>query len=107
MEAAASAGLTPSGFAAESVVAVTQHRALPELEPFRVLLQELMHLRTQLRRHNCEVQQALRQLNARGEAPDWLVEAVDLSNHAVMRIDGAVDGLGTLLRNGRTAFPKR
>ena len=82
VDAAASAGLTPSGFAAEAVVAVTQRTALPEVDPVRVLLQELMHIRTQIRRHGCDVQQALREPTAGGYAPDRLTETVELSNHA-------------------------
>ena len=99
--------MTPSGFAAESVVAVTQHTALPDLDPVRVLLQELMHLRTQIRRHICELQLAVRELDARGGTPDRLAETVDLSIQTITRIDDAMQGIGRRLRTGRTAFPNQ
>ena len=105
--AAAIAGLTPSGFAAESVVAVTQRTALPALDPARVLLQELMHLRIQLRRYGRDINQALRDLIALGVAPASLTETVHLSNNAVTRIDDAMDQLCRLLRKSETLLPNR
>ena len=107
VDAAANAGLTPSGFAAEAVVAVTQRTVSPNVDPARLLLQELMHIRTQIRRHNCDVRQALSQPTAGGNAPDRLAESLKLSNHAVTRIDDSMDQLGRLLRKGRTALPNQ
>ncbi|MBF5083047.1 hypothetical protein [Quadrisphaera sp. INWT6] len=88
-EAARSAGLTPSGYAAEAALAAARGVRAPSLTPVREALVELMAARTQVRRFAVNVNQAVRALNASGEAPEWLATAVAITDRAVERLDGA------------------
>ncbi|MBC3763433.1 plasmid mobilization protein [Quadrisphaera oryzae] len=88
-EAARSAGLTPSGYAAEAALAAARGVRAPSLTPVREALVELMAARTQVRRVAVNVNQAVRVLNATGEAPEWLAAAVTITDRAVERLDGA------------------
>lgn len=86
--AARIAGLTPSGYAAETAVAAARGRrkALPDV----ALIQELLAARAQLRRYGNNVNQAARILNAGGDPPEWLDQATTMTNRVVMRIDRVV-----------------
>jgi hypothetical protein len=88
-EAARSAGLTPSGYAAQAALAAAGGSQPPAAEPLRLALLELMDARTQVRRFGVNVNQAAKQLNATGEAPAWLERAVALTERAVARVDDA------------------
>jgi len=88
-EAAHSAGLTPSGYAAEAALAAARGVRAPSLTPVREALVELMAARTQVRRFAVNVNQAVKALNATGEAPVWLAAAVTITDRAVERLDGA------------------
>ncbi|MGQ7298033.1 plasmid mobilization protein [Quadrisphaera sp. KR29] len=92
-EAARSAGLTPSGYAAEAALAAARGVQAPSLTPVREALVELMAARTQVRRFAVNVNQAVRALNATGEAPEWLSAAVAVTDRAVERLDGAAADL--------------
>ena len=59
------------------------------VEPLREVLLELMAARTQVRRFGVNVNQAVRELNSTGIAPEWLGNAVALTSRAVDRIDHA------------------
>ncbi len=90
--AASRAGMTPTGYAP------TQHwtprgatASTPDAD--REVLLELMACRTQLRRYGNNVNQAARVLNAGGEAPERLRNAIELSDRVVDRIDSAVSDL--------------
>jgi uncharacterized protein (DUF1778 family) len=91
LAAARASGLTPSGFAAEAIVAASRHETLTRGD--HELIRELMSARSQLRRYGNNVNQAARVLNASGEPPEWLERAIALSNQTVENIDRTVQGL--------------
>ena len=93
--AAKSLGRTPAGFAAEAALAAARDEPIPQPNSTRQALLELMAARAQLRRYGNNVNQAVRALNATGEAPEWITNAVKLTNHVVDRIDAAVTDLST------------
>ncbi len=57
-----------------------------------------MSARSQVRRYAVNVNQAVRALNAVGEAPDWLDQAVHASTAAVARLETVAQELADLLR---------
>jgi hypothetical protein len=87
--AASQAGLTPSGYAAEAALAAARGGRPPVPDPWRQALAEVMDARTQVRRFGVNVNQAVRVLNATGEAPEWFGRAVALTDRAVERLDEA------------------
>ena len=87
--AAARSGLTPTGWAAEAAVSLARNTAPPVPATRRAVLVELMQARIQLRRFGTNVNQAVAALNATGEAPVWLRQAVELCARVVDRIDAA------------------
>jgi hypothetical protein len=87
--AAQRVGLTPSGYVAEAALAAATGGEPPAADPARELLLELMAARTQVRRFGVNVNQAVKALNATGQAPEWLDRAVELSNRTVQRLDEA------------------
>jgi len=90
--AAISAGLTPGGYAAEAALAAA--RAItPVNGPEREVLLELMTTRAQLRRYGNNLNQAARILNAGGDPPEWLRNAITLTDQVVQRIDRATQNL--------------
>ena len=95
--AAAAAGLTPTGYVAEAALAAAIDQLPPRVEPLREVLLELMAARTQVRRFGVNVNQAVRELNTTGTAPEWLSNAVALTSRAVRRIDGAATQVAQLL----------
>lgn len=88
-EAAQAAGLTPSGYAAEAALAAAHGLEAPATAPLREALLELMAARGQVRRFGVNVNQAVRELNATGEAPPWLAQAVLLTSRAVSQLEQA------------------
>lgn len=100
-EAARSAGLTPSGYAAEAALAAAQGVRAPSLLSVREALVELMAARTQVRRFAVNVNQAVKALNATGTAPEWLFTAVTITDRAVERLDGAAADLVRAARRAR------
>lgn len=84
--AAEAAGLTPTGFVAETAVAIATGRTPPS-DAARAVLGELMAARTQVRKFGVNVNQAVRELNTTGNAPDWLDHAVTVTTAAVERLD--------------------
>ena len=97
-EAATRSGLTPTGFAAEAAIAAARGTRLPAAEPWREALAEVIAARAQVRRFGTNVNQAVRALNATGEAPDWLDHAVAVANRAVEQLDEAAAQLARRLR---------
>ncbi len=87
--AATAAGLTATGYAAEAALAAAIGKAPPMAEPLREALLELIAARSQVRRFGVNVNQAVRELNTTGEPPEWLTNAVALTNRAVTRLDEA------------------
>jgi hypothetical protein len=87
--AARAAGLTPTGYTAEAALAAATSTAPPMAQPLREALLELIAARTQVRRFGINVNQAVRELNTTGEPPEWLANAVALTNRAVTRLDQA------------------
>ncbi|GAB7192791.1 hypothetical protein NUM3379_35000 [Kineococcus sp. NUM-3379] len=98
-EAAQRAGLTPTGYIAESALAAARATAPPTVGPQRQLLLELMETRTQLVRFATNVNQAVAALNATGTAPAWLEQAVAITRRAVVRVDEAT---AAVQRGGRS-----
>jgi hypothetical protein len=91
--AASRAGLTTSGYAAEAALAAARDAAPPYSEPWREALAEVMAARAQVRRFGSNVNQAVRELNATGSAPEWLDRAVAVTERAVGRLDAAAADL--------------
>ena len=91
--AAGRAGLTPSGFVGAAALAAARGVAVPGVSGERAALAELMAARVQVRRFGTNVNQAVAALNASGEAPEWLGQAVVLAGRAVARVDEAAEAL--------------
>lgn len=90
--AARASALTPTGFAAEAALAAArQARQIPGADAEAV--QELMATRAQLRRFGNNINQAARILNAGGDPPEWLRDAIARTDRVVHRIDKAVQDL--------------
>jgi len=96
--AARRSGLTPSGYAAEAALAAARGSEPPRAEPWREALAEVIDARAQVRRFAGNVNQAVRALNATGEAPDWLDRAVAMTTRAVEQLDAAATTLTRRLR---------
>jgi len=91
--AAGRAGLTPTGFVGAAALAAASGSAGPAASESREALAELMAARAAVRRFGVNVNQAVAALNATGEAPDWLGQAVELAARAVARVDAAAEAL--------------
>ena len=85
-------GVTPTGYRAEAAVAAARRARQDGPTPTETL-RELMTARAQLRRYGNNLNQAARTLNAGGDPPEWLRNAIDLTDRAVLRIDQAVQDL--------------
>jgi hypothetical protein len=88
-QAAARAGLTPSGFLAMAGLAAAGQGPGPSQTADRELLAELLSLRTALRRYAVNVNQAVAALHSTGDAPIWLRLAVAGADRAVASADEA------------------
>ena len=88
-QAAARAGLTPSGFLAVAGLAAAGQGPGPSQNADRELLAELLHLRTAIRRYAVNVNQAVAALHSTGDAPVWLGRAVAGADRAVASADEA------------------
>jgi hypothetical protein len=95
--AALRAGMTPTGYAAQAALSVARDAPV-STDRDRDVLAELMACRAQLRRYGNNLNQAARVLNASGEAPEWITNAVKITNDVVDRIDAAVTDLSTQRR---------
>jgi len=91
--AAGRAGLTPTGFVGAAALAAARGSAGPAASESREALAELMAARAAVRRFGVNVNQAVAALNATGEAPDWLGQAVEAAARAVGRVDAAAEAL--------------
>jgi uncharacterized protein (DUF1778 family) len=98
MEAAATAGLTPAGFATEAALAAARGEGMPEHRALRAMLVELMAARTQVRRYGVNINQAVAQLQATGEAPGWLERATAGADRAVARVEAVAGEVAAVLR---------
>lgn len=102
VEAAGRAGLTAAGFCAEAALAAARGEPVPDHRQLRQLLIELMAARTQVRRYGVNVNRAVAQLHATGEAPGWLERAAAGADRGVARVEAtAADVAGVLRRRGR------
>lgn len=97
-EAAGTTGLTPAGFATEAALAAAGGEGMPEHRAVRTLLVELMAARTQVRRYGVNVNQAVAQFHATGEAPVWLDRAVAGAQRGVERLDVVSAEVAAVLR---------
>ncbi len=89
--AAGRAGLTPTGYVAAVALAAATGTVGPAGSETREALAELVAARVQVRRFGGNVNQAVAALNATGEAPGWLGQAVELAARAVRRVDEAAE----------------
>lgn len=96
--AARAAGLTPAGFATEAALAAGRGEGMPEHRALRSLVLELMAARTQVRRYGVNVNRAVAQLQATGEAPGWLERAAAGADRGVARLDEATAQVAGVLR---------
>jgi hypothetical protein len=101
--AAASVGMTPTGFCAESAIAAARGTPMAlangqEREAFARLQRQLFAARTAVVRFGTNVNQAVAAFNATGAAPDWLVQAVTLCVRSVRQLDEVVAEVDRRLR---------
>ncbi len=85
--AARDAGLTPSGYAAETALAAAVGTDPPTATPWRAALAELIEARTQVRRVGTNINQATRTINTDGDPPIWLEHALRMTERAIERLD--------------------
>ncbi len=91
--AATAAGVTATSYAADAAIAAARGHASGGGATDRQLVLELLASRAQLRRYGNNLNQAARILNAGGDPPEWLRNAIALTDRVVHRIDGAVQDL--------------
>lgn len=91
--AASRAGMTPTGYAAHVALHTARGATASTHQADREVLLELMACRTQLRRYGNNINQAARILNAGGDPPEWLNNAIALTDRVVHSIDRAVQDL--------------
>jgi hypothetical protein len=87
--AAGRAGLTPTGYVGAVALAAARGTVPPAPSQTRQALAELMAARTQLGRFGTNVNQVVAALNATGESPEWLAQAVEVTGRVVRRVDEA------------------
>jgi len=80
--AAGRAGLTPTGYVGAVALAAATGSVGPASSETREVLAELVAARAQVRRFGGNVNQAVAALNATGEAPVWLGQAVEPAGRA-------------------------
>jgi hypothetical protein len=96
--AAASSGMTPSGYVAATALAVASDSRPPDASGDRELLAELLQARLAVRRYAVNVNQGITALHSGAGAPVWLQRAADGCDRAVDRLDA----LTSLLLQRRT-----
>lgn len=94
-QAAAAAGLTPTGFLAEAGLAAARGIERPAgLDPLREALAdlqvELFDVRTAVGRIGTNLNQAVAAFHATGDAPDWLVRSAALCEQRMARVDETI-----------------
>ena len=99
--AACDTGLTPTGYVAEAALAAANNSQTPSTAPWRAALLELMEARTQVRRIGTNINQATAAINATGDPPPWLRQALAMTNKAVRRLDEAATAVTDVARNNR------
>ena len=92
-DAAQAAGVTATSYAADAAIAAARGRAGEVNGMDRQVMLELLATRAQLRRYGNNLNQAARILNAGGDPPEWLRNAIALTDRIVQRVDRAVQGL--------------
>jgi hypothetical protein len=105
--AANAAGLTTTGYVAEAALAAAAGAEPPVGTPWREALTELMAARAQVRRIGLNINQATRVLNATGEQPVWLEQALAMAEQAVIRLDDAATDVADTARRHRLVHPRR
>lgn len=95
--AAAAAGLTPTGYVGAVAVAVATSTTPPMPMPLQDALAAAEALSTQLRRAATNLNQAVAQAHATGQAPVWLTDAVRLTAVAISRVDEVCDRIDRAL----------
>ncbi|GIG57129.1 hypothetical protein Lfu02_15010 [Longispora fulva] len=98
LAAAKRAKLRPTSWVAAVAVSFAQDTTPPMPSPGKDLLGELNQARTQLGRYGNNVNQAVKQLHATGEAPPWLTDAVRTCQNTIALIDQLVDELRRRVR---------
>ena len=99
--AARDTGLTPTGYVAETALATAQGNQTPSTAPWRTALLELIEARTQVRRIGTNINQAAAAINATGDPPLWLGQALDLANRAVTHLEEAATAVTDVARHDR------
>ena len=101
--AARNAGLTPSGYAAETALAAAAGADPPSSAGWRTALAELIEACTQVRRIGTNINQVAKIMNADGEQPVWLEHALAVTERAFNRLDDSAAALQVLARHRRGA----
>lgn len=101
--AAASVGMTVTGFAAEAALGAARGAPLAlgaaqDREALARMQRELFEARTAVNRFGNNVNQAVAALNATGEPPEGLGHAVAFCVRAVGHLDGLIDDIHRRLR---------
>lgn len=101
-DAAQAAGVTATSYAADAAIATARGRAGDVNGMDRQVMLELLATRAQLRRYGNNLNQAARILNAGGDPPEWLRNAIALTDRVVQRVDRAVQGRSTRPTGGHS-----
>jgi len=99
--AAAPAGWTPSGYAAEAALAAARSGAAPGASQLRAVFEELLQARGELYRVGVNLNQATKKLNATGQLPVGFGASVEAVARAVGRLDGVAEDARDVLRHRR------
>lgn len=99
--AADAVGVTPTTYVGMAALAAARETIPPVASPSREALVEVMRARTQVAKFGTNVNQAVAALNATGEAPAWLQDAVRLAAAAVRRLDESAQDLARRLEQRR------
>ena len=92
--AAATSGLTPTGYVASTAVAVARGQVRPMPSGVGDVMRELVDARTQLVRYGVLLNQAVARLNATGEVDGSLVAAAQRCDAATAAVRAATERLG-------------
>ena len=94
--AAHAARLTTTGYVAEAALAAARSLEPPRWAPWHAALVEMMDTRQQIRRIGVNINQAARALNATGEAPAWIEQALTMTTRSLTRVDDAAAAVAAL-----------